>query len=254
MTAVESTTAVIPTLLRALRLPTIGRLWNDLCGQAETDRWSHQRLLQALLEHELAERDQRRIATRRHASHLPAGKTLATFRSELIPSLKQARIDQLASGEGWINRGDNLLIFGPSGIGKTHLATAIGHGLIDRGISVCFTRTTDLVQRLQAARRDLKLPEALSKLDRFQCLILDDLGYAKKDQAETSVLFELISQSYERRSLVITCNQPFKEWDSIFPDKAMTVAAVDRLIHHAAILELTGDSFRRRTAQDRKSQ
>ncbi len=84
-------------------------------------------------------------------------------------------------------------------------------------------------------------------------VILDDLGYARKDQAETSVLFELISQSYERRSLVITCNQPFKDWDAIFPDKAMTVAAVDRLVHHATILELMGDSFRRRSAQDRKA-
>ena len=144
------------------------------------------------------------------------------------------------------------MLFGPSGIGKTHLAAAIGHGLIDRGFSVFYTRTTDLVQHLQAARRDLKLPEALLKLDRFQCLILDDLGYARKDQAETSVLFELISQSYERRTLVITCNQPFKDWDAIFPDKAMTVAAVDRLVHHATILELTGDSFRRRAAQERK--
>ena len=111
-----------------------------------------------------------------------------------------------------------------------------------------FTRTTDLVQKLQAARRDLSLPATLAKLDKFDCLILDDLGYVRKDQAETTVLFELIAERYERRSLVITCNQPFGEWDQIFPDPAVTVAAIDRLVHHATILELNTESYRRRAA------
>ena len=252
-TATATAEAVIPTLLRTLRLPTIGRLWEDHCQQAAAAHWSHQRLLQALLEHEAAERDQRRTAARRHASRLPPGKTLGSFKADLIPGLKPAHLDALASGDGWIDAGGNLLIFGPSGVGKTHLAAAIGHGLIDRGYTVFYSRTTDLVQHLQAARRDLELPAALAKLDRFQCLVLDDLGYVRKDQAETSVLFELISQAYERRSLIITCNQPFKDWDAIFPDKSMTVAAVDRLIHHATILELGGDSYRRRSANDRKT-
>ena len=245
--------AIIPTLLRTLRLPTIGRLWEEQCQQATAANWSHQRLLQALLEHEATERDQRRTAARRHASRLPPGKTLGSFKAELIPGLKPAQLDALASGDGWIAAGGNLLVFGPSGVGKTHLAAAVGHGLIDHGYTVFFSHTTDLVQHLQAARRDLELPAALAKLDRFQCLILDDLGYVRKDQAETSVLFELISQAYERRSLIITCTQPFNLWDAIFPDKSMTVAAVDRLIHHATILELGGESYRRRSAQDRKS-
>ena len=114
-----------------------------------------------------------------------------------------------------------------------------------------FTRTTDLVQKLEAAWRDLALPGTLAKLDRFDVLVLDDLGYVRKDQAETNVLFELIAERYERRSLVITCNQPFSEWGQIFPDPAVTVAAIDRLVHHATILELNTESYRRRAAGKR---
>jgi DNA replication protein DnaC len=113
---------------------------------------------------------------------------------------------------------------------------------------VLFTRTTDLVQRLQAARQALNLAHEITRLDRFDLLILDDLSYARKDQAETSVLFELISARYERRSIMITANQPFSGWDAVFPDKAMTVAAIDRLVHHATILEMNVESYRRRTA------
>ncbi len=250
--SLASAAPAVPALLRALRLPTMGRLWEDLCHRATEAQWSHQRLLQALLEHEVAERDERRIAARRQAARLPPGKTLASFDVALAPGLDRPRLDALASGDGWLGRGGNVLLFGPSGVGKTHLAAALGHALIDRGHTVLFSRTTDLVQHLQAARRDLELPQSLAKIDRYDCLVLDDLGYVRKDQAETSVLFELISQAYERRSLIITCNQPFSEWDAIFPDKAMTVAAVDRLVHHASIVQLGGDSYRRRSANARK--
>jgi DNA replication protein DnaC len=117
---------------------------------------------------------------------------------------------------------------------------------------VLFTRTTDLVQKLQVARRELALEAAINRLDRFDLLVLDDLAYVSKDQAETSVLFELISARYERRSILITANQPFGEWGKIFPDPAMTLAAVDRLVHHATILEMNVESYRRRTAMERK--
>ena len=115
-----------------------------------------------------------------------------------------------------------------------------------------FTRTTDLVQRLQVARRELALESAIAKLDRYDLLILDDIAYVTKDQAETSVLFELIAARYERRSLLITANQPFGEWGRIFPDQAMTLAAIDRLVHHATILEMNVESYRRKAALDRK--
>jgi len=138
-------------------------------------------------------------------------------------------------------------------VGKSHIAAALSRALVENGYRVLFTRTTDLVQRLQTARQELGLAAAIDKLDRFHLLVLDDLSYVRKTQAETSVLFELIAARYERRSLMITANQPFGEWDSVFPDKAMTVAAIDRLVHHATIVEMNVESYRRRSALDRTS-
>ena len=123
---------------------------------------------------------------------------------------------------------------------------------MESGWRVLFTRTTDLVQRLQTARRDLQLEAAIARLDKYHLLIFDDLAYVSKDQAETSVLFELIAARYERRSLLITANQPFGDWAKVFPDQAMTLAAVDRLVHHATIFEMNVESYRRRTALERK--
>lgn len=139
----------------------------------------------------------------------------------------------------------NLLLFGPPGVGKSHLVCAIGYGLIDRGYPVHFTRNSDLVQRLQVARREMRLPVEIAKLDRFDLLILDDLSYVRRDQAETSVLFELIAARYERKSLALTGSQPFSGWDEVFPEPAMTLAALDRLVHHSTIFELNVESYRR---------
>jgi len=124
---------------------------------------------------------------------------------------------------------------------------------VENGWRALFTRTSDLVQRLQVARRELTLESAIAKLDKYHLLILDDFAYVSRDQAETSVLFELISARYERRSLLITANQPFGEWNRVFPDPAMTLAAVDRLVHHATIFEMNVESYRRRTAQARRT-
>jgi DNA replication protein DnaC len=241
-------TAKLPTLLTALRLPTVGRLWPDFCARADKEGWPAARLLAALAELELAEREQRRIQRHLVEARLPPGKTLDTFDFALVPSLGKARIMALAEGDAWLGSGHNLLAFGPPGAGKSHAAAGLGHELVRRGYRVLFTRTTDIVQRLQAARQALNLAQEIARLDRFDLLILDDLSYARKDQAETSVLFELISARYERRSIMITANQPFSGWDAVFPDKAMTVAAIDRLVHHATILEMNVESYRRRAA------
>jgi DNA replication protein DnaC len=159
----------------------------------------------------------------------------------------------LASGDTWLAKAANLLLFGPPGSGKSHVAAALGRALVENGYRVLFMRTTDIVQRLQAERQALQLAAAIAKLDRFDLLILDDLSYVSKDQAETSVLFELIAARYERRSLLITANQPFGDWGKVFPDPAMTVAAIDRLVHHATIFEMNVESYRRRTAVARKA-
>lgn len=243
--------AKLPVMLSTLRLPTIARLWQDLGQRADREGWGTARFLAVLCEHEIHERHSRRIARHLAEAALPPGKTLATFDFASVPTLRKAHVMALAQGDAWLDGGANILLFGPSGTGKTHLGAAIGATLVEQGHRVMFTRTTDLVQMLQAARRDLSLPAMLAKLDRFDCLILDDLGYVRKDQAETSVLFELIAERYERRSIIATCNQPFSEWNQIFPDPAMTVAAIDRLVHHATILELNTESYRRRKAADK---
>jgi DNA replication protein DnaC len=240
----------LPTMLTALRLPSFHRHWPMLAERADKEGWPAARFLATLAEIELAERETRRIRRHLIESQLPGGKTLATFDFKALPSVPRARVEALTAGD-WIETGVNLIAIGNSGAGKTHLLCAIGHALVEAGRRVLYTRTTDLVQKLQAARRDLALETALAKLDRFELIILDDISYARKDQAETSVLFELIARRYETRSLAIAANQPFSAWDTVFPDQAVTVAAIDRLVHHATILEMNADSYRRRAAADR---
>jgi|UniRef100_A0A8J4HB11 DNA replication protein DnaC len=244
--------ARLALLLGELRLPAIKHLWADIAAQSDKEGWPAARFLTALAEHECAERERRRIERHLLEARLPIGKTLDNFDFNAIPAISKAHIMALASGNAWLESGANLLLFGPAGVGKSHLAAAIGLALVEAGFRVLFTRTTDLVQRLQVARRELALEVTISKLDRYQLLILDDISYVTKDQAETSVLFELISRRYEHRSLLITANQAFGEWNKIFPDQAMTLAAVDRLVHHATIIEMNVESYRRRIALERK--
>jgi DNA replication protein DnaC len=258
--------ARLPLLLRELRLPTIAAMWQSFTERADREGWPAARLLASLTELELAERDQRRIQRHLIEARLPPGKTLDSFDFAAVPMLSRAHVVALATfafghvgvpptecgtGDGWIDRGGTILLFGPSGSGKSHLSAAFGHALIENGYRVLFTRTTDLVQRLQQARQALSLESAIEKLDKYHLLILEDLCYVRKDQAETSVLFELIAARYERRSLIVTANHPFGEWTSVFPDAAMTLAAVDRLVHHSTIFEMNVESYRRKVAAAR---
>jgi DNA replication protein DnaC len=252
MTARPIDVDALPAMLTALRLPSFHRHWPALAERADKEGWPAARFLAALAEIELAERETRRIQRHLLEANLPAGKTLATFDFKAIPSIPRARVEALAAGD-WLETGASLIAIGNSGAGKTHLLSAIAHALVEAGRRVLYTRTTDLVQKLQAARRDLVLEQALARLDRFDLVILDDIAYAQKDHAETSVLFELIARRYETRSLAIAANVPFSAWERLFPDKAMTVAAIDRLVHHATILELNVDSYRRRAAAKRQA-
>lgn len=244
--------ARVELLLNELRLPGVKAIWPKLAAQSDKEGWPAARFLAALAEHEAADRTRRRIERHMVEARLPAGKTLATFDFESVPMLSKAQAMAFAAGDVWLKTGANLLLFGPPGVGKTHLGAAIGLALVEDGWRVLFARTTDLVQRLQVARRELALESAIAKLDRYGLLILNEITYVSKDQAETSVFFEMIAARYERRSLLITVNQPFSEWGRIFPDQAMTLAAVDRLVHHATILEMNVESYRRKVALDPK--
>lgn len=239
-------------MLNELRLPAIKQVWEKIAARSDKEGWPAGRFLATLAEHELAERDRRRLERHLGEAKLLPGKTLATFDFEAVPMVSKAQVMALCAGDAWLEQGANLILLGPPGGGKSHLSSAIGLALLEKGWRVLFSRTSDLVQKLQVARRELALESAINRLERFDLLVLDDITYVSKDQAESSVLFELISARYERRSMLITANQPFGEWGKIFPDPAMTLAAVDRLVHHATIFEMNVESYRRRAAIDRK--
>ena len=250
MSAVD--TAQLDLMFTELRLPTFKTAWMELAERADAEGWPAARLLGVLAEQEIADRARRRFERHLAEAKLPPGKTLANFDFHLVPMVSKAHVHALVAGDGWLDQGANLILVGPPGVGKSHWGAAIGLALIENGFRVRYARTTDLVQTLQVARRELMLEAAIRKLHKYHLLILDDIAYVRKDQAETSVLFELISARYENRSLLVTANQPFGEWGSIFPEQAMTLAAIDRLVHRATIFELNVESYRRRTAVQAK--
>ena len=250
MSAVDTTQ--LDLMFTELRLPTFKSAWPGLAERADAEGWPAARVLGALAEQEIAERARRRFERHLAEAKLPPGKTLANFDFNVVPMVSKAHVNALVAGDRWLHQGANLILVGPPGVGKSHLGAAIGLALIENGFRVLYARTTDLVQKLQVARRELMLEGAIRKLHKYHLLILDDIAYVRKDQAETSVLFELISSRYENRSLLVTANQPFGEWGSIFPEQAMTLAAIDRLVHRATIFELNVESYRRRSALQTK--
>jgi DNA replication protein DnaC len=202
------------------------------------------------LEAELGERRIRRCERLLRAAKLPPGKTLDTLDSQRLSKGVMPRLRELSSGE-FIERTTNVLCFGLPGTGKTHAASALGHALVQHGHAVLFTPTFQLVQELLAAKRDLALPRALRRLDAYDVIILDDLGYVQQSAEEVEVLFTLMAERYERRSMIITSNLVFGEWDRIFKNPMTTAAAIDRLVHHSVILEFNGPSIRAEEAKKR---
>ena len=177
---------------------------------------------------------------------------MSGFDFSVLQGVTQVQVNQLTQQNGWVKTGDNLLVVGASGVGKTHLVSSIGYGLAEAGIRVKFMATTALVQLLQRAKAELKLTDALNLLDKYAVLIVDDIGYVRKTEQESNVLFELIAHRYERHSLIITSNQLFEDWDKLFDDMVMTVAAIDRLIHHANIIQCEGGSYRRKSSMQKQ--
>ena len=203
-----------------------------------------------VLEQEGEDRRQRRINRLRKESRLSAGKTWETFEHGRLPLPLRQQLDQLARGD-FVERGVNVLAFGLPGTGKTHARCALGHRLVESGRSVFFAPAYRLVQDLLAAKRDLDLPRRLRKLDNYDFLLLDDLGFLPQGAEESEVLFTLIAERYERRSLGITSNLLFSQWEHIFANPMATAAAIDRVVHHSVILEFDVPSFRTNAAQQR---
>jgi DNA replication protein DnaC len=200
-------------------------------------------LVADIFELEAGDRRERRVDRLRRASRLPPGKTLATLDEARLARPMVQKLRELARGD-FLDRAINVLAFGLPGVGKSHAASAIGHALVEAGRSVYFVPAFQLVQELLAAKRDLALPRALQRLDLFDLLILDDIGYVQQSPEEIEVLFTLLAERYERRSMLITSNLVFSEWGQIFKNPMTTAAAIDRLVHHSVILEFAGSSFR----------
>jgi DNA replication protein DnaC len=234
--------------LRHLRLPVFAARHAELGAMAANEDWSFDRFLLELARLELAERGEHRRQRLLAASRLPRSKTLVSFERNRLKRSVDRQLATLAEGD-FLARSENVLVFGPPGSGKTHLLCALGHELITLGAAVLFAPCALLVQRLLLAKAELWLERELKRLDKFEALIIDDLGYVQQSREEMEVLFTLLAHRYERRSVLLTSNLVFSEWERIFKDPLTTAAAIDRLVHHSVILELDIPSYRMETAR-----
>lgn len=237
--------------LRRMKLAGFATHYREVARLAEKDGLSHERFLLALVEQEESDRRNRRVERLLKESKLPREKTLETFDLAYAPALPRALVRTLSEGE-FLDRAENVLAFGNPGTGKTHLLCGIGHELVKRGRSVLFTPAFALVHGLVRAKRDLRLAAELKRLDRFDAVLLDDIGYVQQDRTEMEVLFTFLSERYERKSVLVTSNLVFSKWEQIFKDSMVTAAAIDRLIHHARIIELNVPSYRAAEAHARR--
>ena len=241
-------------LLRSFRVPTIASIWEESVERAGKENWGYRRFLQQLCESEAQDRRERKMSRLLKESGLPDGKTLGNLEDKLVPVKVRRLLPGLMDG-GFVERAENVLVFGLPGRGKSHFLAAVGRELILRHrYAVLFTPTFKLVQQLLCAKKNLRLEAELKRLDRYPVVILDDIGYVQQDREEMEVLFTFLAERYERRSVMISTNLVFSKWDQIFKDPMTTMAAIDRLVHHATILEFNGDSIRAQKAKEKEKQ
>lgn len=234
--------------LRELHLPTFRDNFEPLARQAEQETLSYEQYLWELVTRECETRQANRIERLLRQSRLPPEKTLENFDLKRLPAKVARQVRTLLDGT-FVDRCENVLVFGKSGSGKTHLLCAVAQELIRSGRKVCFRTSSLLVQELLIAKRDLKLSKLLKQLAGFETLLIDDIGYVQQSREEMEVLFTLLAERYERGSVLLTSNLPFSQWEQIFKDPMTTAAAIDRLVHHSVILELNIPSCRLEQAQ-----
>jgi DNA replication protein DnaC len=231
-------------LLKAFRLPTMASMFERTVTEAEQQGWGYRKFLLHLCEAEAQDRAERKLERLLRQSDLPTGKTLASLQEAKLPAKVRRLLPGLLDGS-FVARAENVIALGLPGRGKSHFLAALGRELILRHrYAVLFTPTFKLVQQLLVAKRELRLETFLSELDHFDAIILDDLGYVKQERDEMEVLFTFLAERYERRSVLLSSNLVFSKWDQIFKDPMTTMAAIDRLVHHAIILEFNGESLR----------
>lgn len=231
-------------LLKSFRLPTMAEIFERTLQQAEQQGWGYRKFLEYLCESEAQDRRERKLERLLRQSGLPSGKTLGNLEEAKLPAKVRRLLPGLLDG-GFVERAENVLAFGLPGRGKSHFLAALGKELILRhNYAVLFTPAFKLVQHLLIAKRELRLESALEKLDNYNVVILDDIGYVQQNREEMDVLFTFLAERYERRSVMISSNLVFSKWDQIFKDPMTTMAAIDRLVHHAIILEFVGITLR----------
>ena len=234
--------------LRTLKLSTMAESFSDIALKAVRNGLSHEAFLHELVRLECEAREQRRRARLLQESGLPREKSFRTLQLGVFAPLIRQQIERLRSGT-FVQQAINVVVVGKPGAGKSHLLASLGHAMVEQGYAVLWRSTAHLMQRLLAAKRDLRLPQELAKLDRYACLILDDIGYVQHDQDEMEILFTLLSARYERKTVMISTNLVFSEWTRIFKSPMTTMAAIDRVVHHCVIVDMMAvDSYRAKEA------
>ena len=246
-----SATDTAETMLSQLGLKAMAAQCMDYAERCEKGGRSYIDYIVQLATIELEYRDQRRIERLTKQARLPSTKSLDEFQLQRIKGLSPSVLEALRGG-AFIDRYENLLLFGNPGTGKTHLCLALAQLWCEQGRRVLYTSAANLVQSLLRAKRDLELDKMLRRFEKLDMIIIDDISYVPYERHETDVLFTMLSERYERRSLMITSNVVFSDWESIFKDKMTTAAAIDRLVHHATILELNATSYRSESARKKK--
>lgn len=237
--------------LRKLWLATVRSCYQEQADLARQESLSYEHYLLEVMLRECEERQKKRIARYLRESRIPLEKNLEAFDRSRLPAKVNGLVNSLLEG-AFVDRCENVLAFGNPGSGKTHLLCAIAQEMIHQDKRVLFTPCSMLVQELLVAKRELRLPQILKKMARYDAILIDDIGYVQQSREEMEVLFTLLAHCYERVSVMITSNLPFSKWEKIFKDPMTTAAAIDRLVHHSVILEINLDSYRLEKAKARR--